>query len=299
MVDPNQDVQLLAAVRRYVMRGRPYLKFQGWNLRNAPQDTARDFGQRFGNISARADDLDIMLLLQGDWRAKLTASWMAAMSSRLRFGDLIGSVLLSEDGEQAKKGYAFALTSFSRNRDLACLEEFLHRILVDGRRNSAHEWALAGWRYLHPHGKQGEPSWVTEMSTPPEVELMDFLQGWLRRFGVDALKEDPGFDPLSAFRKWTPGSGTGRWAVVEEEAQRAALDQWLLAHPESPDALRTADPLAVATSTDGGTILYGLAPGSHTGRWAVVERGVHSGRFRSSRERGTSLVSVSRACPVR
>lgn len=66
MVTPNQDVQVLAAVRRDVMRGRPYLKFQGWNLWNTSEDAARDFGQSFGRVSVQADDLDLMLLLHGD-----------------------------------------------------------------------------------------------------------------------------------------------------------------------------------------------------------------------------------------
>lgn len=215
---------------------------------------------------------------------------MAAMTSRFWFGDLIGSLLLREEREQAAKGYALALTSCSRPQDLNFLRGFLHRELVEGHRNSGHEWALACWRHLQQGDRTGGPHaprvasedapWMSAPGTPPETELIGFLVSWVDRFGESVPRANPDFDPLSAFGDWVPVCGAETWAVMEDESARVTLDQWLLANPHVPDDLRSADPLAVAMSTDSSTVLYSLGPGFRPGKWVVVQHGIDLGPLR-------------------
>ncbi|MDJ1136090.1 DUF6000 family protein [Streptomyces iconiensis] len=289
MMPPNHDVQVLAAARRYVMRGRPYMKLQGWNLRNVPDDVSRDFGISFHRISESATDADITLLLHGDWRAKITASWMAAMTSRYWFGELIGSLLVSGEEERAAKGYSFALTSFARPQDMALLQDYIQKSLDEGRSNSAFGWALAGWKHHHAE-RQGtlesvsirstEPSWISELGSPAELDLIAFLQVWVATYGGKVPRTDAAFSPVSFFREWVPVRGGEKWSLVEEESRRAALDQRLRESSAIPGEVRDADPLAVAADVDGRTVLHGLASGLQAGSWAVTDESLGRGTTR-------------------
>ncbi|UNS97259.1 DUF6000 family protein [Streptomyces tubbatahanensis] len=285
MVMPNDDLQLLALTRRYVIPGRPYMKFQGWNLRQMSDVAQSEFGERLGKTAQDVEDEGLARLLSGDWRAKITASWMIAMSSRDWFEGLLGRLLLNGRDGRAALGYVLALTSFGRAQGVQCLRDYVRRGAESNERGASYEWAIAGWKYRQNSrttpSREGssfilpEDGWMDSLPSPPEAELISFLCGFVDRFGEKSVRADSRFDPQETFAPLSecsmPGGET--WGIVPDEGARMELDRRFTSHPGVTRELRAAVPLAVAADGDFCTALYGLNPAAGAGRWVVSKFG--------------------------
>ncbi|MGP3975512.1 DUF6000 family protein [Streptomyces sp. 8N114] len=281
MMMPNDDIELLALTRRYVMPGRPYLKFQGWNLRHLADADLLEFGGSFRKTSQEIEDEGLTRLLAADWRAKITASWMIAMSSRDWFGGLLKHLLWGGQEGRAALGHVFALTSFGRTQDLQCLRDYARRGVELNEWGVSHDWAIAGWKYHQARRIAGSQeaalfktpgdAWLDSLPSPPEIDLIEFLCGFVERCGLRFVRDGSVVEPLEFFLALSGRArrGAEAWGIVPDEDARQELDRRFLSYPGVADELRAAAPLAVAADSDFRTVLYGLNPAVGEGRWVV------------------------------
>ncbi|MEU6606566.1 DUF6000 family protein [Streptomyces shenzhenensis] len=124
----HDDPELLALVRRYVTPERRYLKLSGSLLRmRSPEYDrfVRDLSEDAGLITAQ----EIATLLEGGWRERRTATWLAAVSRRTEFRARLGELLLASEVCCAGLAYCVALASFGTPRDADLLAAYLDRYL--------------------------------------------------------------------------------------------------------------------------------------------------------------------------
>lgn len=88
------------------------------------------------------------MLLEGDWRARLTAAVLAGLTRRTALRDRIGTLLLASELVYAGQGYCFALASFGTPRDAAVLTEYLDRYLPRTPLRYDQPWALAALLHI-------------------------------------------------------------------------------------------------------------------------------------------------------
>ncbi|MFG3253130.1 DUF6000 family protein [Streptomyces sp. NPDC048172] len=260
---PQEDVQVLAAVRRYVMPGRPYAKLHGWNLRHRPAHVADAFvADAFvADLAERAaaiTDHELVCLFHAEWRARLTAAWLVALSGRTAFRDLLGKLLIRPgNGGREARGYVLALTAFGTAEDAAHLRHFAARTTPGSEQHHfSRGWARAGLRLLTGHG---------EFPSPPETELLAFLRALVTAHArpAPAHTRSPA-SPTERFHAWRPTPLPGAWTVITPESTRRALDR----------RFPFAAPLSVATTASGALTLYNVRTPTH--RWATrTETGGH------------------------
>jgi hypothetical protein len=140
------DRKSLALVRRYVTRGpgwRRYLWFVrplapdphprylsllgGLQPQGIPDRTG--FARSLARDAHRISDADLGRLLDFEWRARLTASYLIGLDRRAQFRDRLGSLLLESHLVYAGQGYCFALSRFAEPEDAAILVAYLDRYL--------------------------------------------------------------------------------------------------------------------------------------------------------------------------
>ncbi|MEU6729075.1 DUF6000 family protein [Nonomuraea wenchangensis] len=129
------DVREMLVVRRYVATGRGsvrrYLRLLGGGFIVLLSDRqVVRFGRSLARDARRISDHDLKLLLDNEWRSRLTAAWLIGMDRRTRFRDQLGEMLIESQGSYAADGYCFALARFGEDDDAAILSTYLDRYLV-------------------------------------------------------------------------------------------------------------------------------------------------------------------------
>lgn len=127
------DTELMAAVRRYVTPGRRsakrYMKLLHGNFLDMPEPERSRFTHSLARAAKRITDEELHTLLDSEWRARLTASWLIGLDRRSQFRSRIGELLLAGELVYASQGYCFALTRFEDTVDAALLVDYLGRYL--------------------------------------------------------------------------------------------------------------------------------------------------------------------------
>ena len=280
---PDEDPQILAAVRRYVMPGRRYGKLHGWNLKHLETDQRSAFGSELSKAAAQITDLELILLLKSEWRARLTAGWLIAISRRSSFRKLISELLLEDAGGEASKGISFALTCFGAELDAKILYRYLEGALAPGRERGGQAWALGGLMrldaslgtsYANSLLGVGGPwaRWSGSPDPPSEQQLIDFLSAFAeihsagRPIGQDAQRDDV----RAQFREWQPSTPSG-WFTLRDESVRRRLDYEVSAATSRRGASANLEPLAIAKCCECDLILFNTTPGY--GDWLIVDMG--------------------------
>jgi hypothetical protein len=129
-----EDAELGAVVERYVLPGRRYLKLLGFQIldENVPAGLLPDLIAAAGSIT----EVEIELLLDYEWRARLTASVLAGLGRRSEFRDRIGELLLASQ------------LVFGTAADAVLLCAYLDRYLVRPDLRYDQEWAMAALRLV-------------------------------------------------------------------------------------------------------------------------------------------------------
>ncbi|MEU1484199.1 DUF6000 family protein [Streptomyces sp. NPDC005752] len=125
---PQDDAELPALVRRYVMPERRYLKLGGSMLRTRGPEYdrfVRDLRHDAGLITAG----EIATLLEGGWRERRTAAWLVAVSRRTEFRERLGELLLASEVCCVGPAYSVSLASFGTAHDADLLAAYLDRFL--------------------------------------------------------------------------------------------------------------------------------------------------------------------------
>jgi hypothetical protein len=131
-------------VDRYVVPRRRYMKLMSGNvLSMTPADRAD-----LAADARQVTDEDITRLLGQDWRAQLTAAWLAGLTRRTQHRDRIGELLLASKLVHAGKGFCFALTRFGTLQDARILVKYLDYYLAQPGLTYDQPWALAALMHL-------------------------------------------------------------------------------------------------------------------------------------------------------
>ncbi|GAA2370961.1 hypothetical protein GCM10010404_27640 [Nonomuraea africana] len=127
------DLKLIAVVRRYVSSGkgevRRYLKLLGGGFMMLPEPDLVWFARSLAKDARRITDDDLELLLESEWRARLTAAWLIGLDRRTQFRERLGKMLLDSELVYSGQGYCFALARFGEDRDATLLTAYLDRYL--------------------------------------------------------------------------------------------------------------------------------------------------------------------------
>ncbi|MEV0382811.1 DUF6000 family protein [Nonomuraea sp. NPDC050643] len=120
---------------RYVHPGkddvRRYLKLLHGNFLALPEPVFRSFAGSLAKDAREITDDDLRVLLDSEWRARLTAAWLIGMDRRTQHREQLGELLLESELVYAGQGYCFALARFGERRDAEILTAYLHRWLPE------------------------------------------------------------------------------------------------------------------------------------------------------------------------
>ncbi|MHC3474319.1 DUF6000 family protein [Streptomyces sp. 7R007] len=126
--DDEEEEEPRELIRRYVTPDRRYLKLGGSLLGMSGRDRTeflRKLGQAAGEITPR----ELATLLDGGWRERKTAAWLAAVAGRSGFRDRLGELLLASAGPYAGQAYCAALACFGTRADADLLAAYLDHYL--------------------------------------------------------------------------------------------------------------------------------------------------------------------------
>lgn len=146
------DDQLIALVKRYVTPGkgdvRRYLKLLHANFLALPERVFRSFARSLAKDAREITDDDLRVLLDSEWRARLTAAWLIGMDRRSQFREQLGELLLESELVYAGQGYCFALARFGEERDAEILTAYLDRWLPERSCSYNQDDAMGALLYL-------------------------------------------------------------------------------------------------------------------------------------------------------
>ena len=149
--DPD-DVELMTAIRRYVTprtgTAARYLKLLNGNFMAMDEAGRTPFLQHLAASARQASDHDLAVLLDSDWRCRLTASWLIALDRRQQFRQRIGELLMASELTYAGQGYCMTLARFATAADAELLATYLDTYLPQPDRRYDQHWALGALLYL-------------------------------------------------------------------------------------------------------------------------------------------------------
>jgi len=148
----RDDTELTAAIRRYVTPGtngfRRYLKLLHGNFVALDDGKRGRFLRQLAKSARQVSDRELAILLESEWRSRLTASWLIALDRRVQFRDQIGEMLLASEVCFAGQGYCLALARFATPADAALLASYLDTYLPQLDKRYDQDWALGALLHI-------------------------------------------------------------------------------------------------------------------------------------------------------
>ena len=136
------DTELTAVIRRYVTPGtgsvRRYLKLLHGNFLALDEGKRSRFLEQLARSARQISDRELAMLLDSEWRSRLTASWLIGLDRREQFRDRIGELLLASEVYYAGQGYCLALARFATPADAGLLAAYLAQL----DKGYDQDWAL-------------------------------------------------------------------------------------------------------------------------------------------------------------
>lgn len=140
------DVELTAAIRRYVNPETGSIGRYGWllhgNFMRMDQAVRTPFLRQLAASARQASDHELAILLDSEWRSRLTASWLIGLGRREQFRGRIGELLLASELTYAGQGYCLALARFAATADAELLAAYLDSYLPQSGKRYDQPWAL-------------------------------------------------------------------------------------------------------------------------------------------------------------
>ncbi|GII34169.1 DUF6000 family protein [Planotetraspora mira] len=146
------DPEMVAAVERYVVPGegalRRYLNLLHGNFLELPELERSQFGRDLATSARQISDDELALLLDGEWRSRLTAAWLIGIGRRTHFRDRLAEMLLNSELVYSGQGYCFAFARFADESAAAALVAYLGRYLPDPDCYYDQHWAIGALLHL-------------------------------------------------------------------------------------------------------------------------------------------------------
>jgi hypothetical protein len=153
----DDDPELMEAIRRYVTPGegavRRYQKLSGGQFARHDEPDRAGFLRALVEDAHQITDHELGVLLDSEWRSRITAAWLIGIGRRDAFRERLGAMLLASEVVYSGQGYCFALARFGAEQDAEILAAYLDHYLP--RDDCAYDqpWALGA--LLHIDDLQG------------------------------------------------------------------------------------------------------------------------------------------------
>ena len=150
-VPTPDDTELRTAIRRYVIgpgNAERYLELLGGDFMWIDKAKRALFLQQLALAARQASDHDLAMLLDSEWRSRLTASWLIGLARRDQFRKRIGGLLLASEVTYAGQGYCLALARFGTAADAELLVAYLDAYLPQPDKRYDQHWALGALLHL-------------------------------------------------------------------------------------------------------------------------------------------------------
>jgi hypothetical protein len=141
----NHDEDL---VSRYVVPDRRYLSLLFGKATGMRKPEHVGFRRALATEARYVTDQELDRLLDDDWRAQVTAAWLAGLTHRTHYRQRFGRLLLESRRTYAGQGFCFALTRFGTRQDARVLVDYLERYLPRTDLRYDQPWALGALLYL-------------------------------------------------------------------------------------------------------------------------------------------------------
>ena len=140
------DPELMDVIHRYVIPeegdNKRYLGLLHGNFATHDERDRAVFLRSLVEAADQITDHELGVLLESEWRSRLTAAWLIGVDRRGQFRERIGALLLESGLVYAGQGYCVALARLGTTEDAEILTAYLDRYL---RRPDLHydqHWAL-------------------------------------------------------------------------------------------------------------------------------------------------------------
>ncbi|MEU8645045.1 DUF6000 family protein [Streptomyces sp. NPDC048674] len=148
----SSDTELLDVIDRYVKStsdgtGR-YLHLLHANFSRVEEQERTPFLQSLRSAAEAITDEELEVLLESDWRSRLTAAWLIGVDRRQHFQDMLGDLLLASQLCFAGQGYCFALARFCTEADALYLATYLERYLQQPDCQYDQHWAISALLHI-------------------------------------------------------------------------------------------------------------------------------------------------------
>jgi len=128
-----------------------YMAFLHGNIRHRNAGELRRICDDLQAAAAAASDAQLVRLLdEREWRGRLSAAWLIALTNRTHFVNHLGSLLLSSEMCFAGQGYCVALGIIGGTSAEGYLREYLRTYLPPNGRHYDQEWAIGALAHLAP-----------------------------------------------------------------------------------------------------------------------------------------------------
>ncbi|MCX4869435.1 DUF6000 family protein [Streptomyces sp. NBC_00825] len=153
----SSDLELLDVIDRYVKPptqgvGR-YLHLLHANFTREDESKRTPFLQSLSAAAHEITDEELEILLESEWRSRLTAAWLIGFDRRDHFRDVLGDLLLASRLCFSGQGYCFALARFGTDEDAQHLAAYLDRYLRRPDCQYDQHWAISA--LLHIDSRSG------------------------------------------------------------------------------------------------------------------------------------------------
>ncbi|MFI0721948.1 DUF6000 family protein [Streptomyces sp. NPDC021224] len=142
----EDDPELMEAIRRYVTPGeranRRYLKLLGGQFARHDVPDKATFLRALVEDAHQITDHELGVLLDCEWRSRITAAWLIGISRRDQFRERLGTMLLASELVYAGQGYCFALARLGTEQDAEILTAYLDHYLPRDDCQYDQPWAL-------------------------------------------------------------------------------------------------------------------------------------------------------------
>ncbi|WP_326662871.1 DUF6000 family protein [Streptomyces sp. NBC_00385] len=143
----SSDPELLDVIDRYVKPqtqgvGR-YLHLLHANFTRDDESERTLFLQSLRAAAQEIADEELEILLESEWRSRLTAAWLIGFDRREHFRDVLGDLLLASQLCFSGQGYCFALARFGTEEDAQHLTAYLDRYLRQPDCQYDQHWAIS------------------------------------------------------------------------------------------------------------------------------------------------------------
>ncbi|WP_371098392.1 DUF6000 family protein [Streptomyces sanglieri] len=123
------------------------------NFTREDESKRTPFLQSLSAAAHEITDEELEILLESEWRSRLTAAWLIGFDRREHFRDVLGDLLLASRLCFSGQGYCLALARFGTNEDAQHLAAYLDRYLRRPDCQYDQHWAISA--LLHIDSRSG------------------------------------------------------------------------------------------------------------------------------------------------